>query len=68
VGGSFKSLVIVAFGGTVFSSRKDWKSDLHWVHLFQLRRSWQNPEQGAMSITRLHAFVHSRRSAMTFLG
>ncbi|MGA2889255.1 MAG: hypothetical protein ABSE51_14495 [Terracidiphilus sp.] len=27
--------VVVAFGGTVFSSWKDWKSNLHWFNPFQ---------------------------------
>ena len=30
-----KSVVAVAFGGTVFSSAKDWKSNLHWFNPFQ---------------------------------
>lgn len=29
------SSVVVAFGGTVFSSTKDWKSNLHWFNPFQ---------------------------------
>lgn len=29
------STVVVAFGGTVFSSTKDWKSNLHWFNPFQ---------------------------------
>jgi hypothetical protein len=30
-----KPSVVVAFGGTVFSSKKDWKSNLHWLNPFQ---------------------------------
>lgn len=30
-----KGSVVVAFGGTVFSSLKDWKSNLHWLNPFQ---------------------------------
>jgi hypothetical protein len=30
-----KGSVVVAFGGTVFSSWKDWKSNLHWFNPFQ---------------------------------
>lgn len=30
-----KSSVVVAFGGTVFSNWKDWKSNLHWLDPFQ---------------------------------
>jgi hypothetical protein len=30
-----KGCVVVAFGGTVFSSWKDWKSNLHWFDPFQ---------------------------------
>ena len=30
-----KGSVVVAFGGTVFSSWKDWKSNLHWLDPFQ---------------------------------
>jgi hypothetical protein len=30
-----KNSVVVTFGGTVFSSRKDWKSNLHWFNPFQ---------------------------------
>jgi hypothetical protein len=30
-----KGSVVVAFGGTVFSNWKDWKSNLHWFNPFQ---------------------------------
>ncbi len=30
-----KGSVVVAFGGTVFSNWKDWKSNLHWLNPFQ---------------------------------
>jgi hypothetical protein len=30
-----KGILVVAFGGTVFSSWKDWKSNLHWFNPFQ---------------------------------
>jgi hypothetical protein len=30
-----KGSIVVAFGGTVFSSWKDWKSNLHWLDPFQ---------------------------------
>ena len=30
-----KGRVVVAFGGTVFSNWKDWKSNLHWFNPFQ---------------------------------
>lgn len=30
-----KGTLVVAFGGTVFSNWKDWKSNLHWLNPFQ---------------------------------
>lgn len=30
-----KGIVVVTFGGTVFSNWKDWKSNLHWLDPFQ---------------------------------